>query len=986
MYRFLLPFLIFSILFIVTDLNAQVLINEIQASNSETVFDEDGDAGDWIELYNAGNETVLLEGYGLSDDYEQPFQWIIPDISITPGDYLLIWATGKDRTDESSPLHTNFSINREGEEVLLTHPDGQLLDEIPPTSIPRDLSYGRYPDGSDQFYFFDEPTPGSPNTDPGFSENLTVPQFSHPGGQYTSLFSLTLSSVEGADIYYTRNGEMPTQENSIRYTQPIAINGSYIIRARAFKDGALSSEVKTHIYNLISPNIANFSSNLPLVIINDYDSRLSAGDRTPGAITFIEADEGDRTRLDSENFLQSRMVINKRGSSSLMFPKNMYGFHLHDEEDGNRNEPLLGLPREHNWILYAPYTDFTLMRNVVAYQLSEDMGWYAPRTRFVELYRHTGNGPVTNQHYHGIYVLVERIKWDNNRVNIKQIEPHENEEPEISGGYIIKKDRLNTGESGFRTRRGTQLAHTRPNESDITREQQSWIRNYMSDFEDALYGSDFDDPQNGYEKYINVDSFIDHFLHTELLKEIDGYRLSTFMYKDRNEKLIMGPVWDYNLSLGIGNYLEGWLPQGWYYIQASNDCFVGCGVRDWYLRLMQDENYMKRMQERWWELRQGVFSRDHLFGMIDNNVELLRESQARDFQKWPRLGQYVWPNWYVGNTWMEEVAWMRNWLDQRISWMDNQMGLPPDTVLHTFWYFDDSIPNNRPLETLGATYTTGSSGAYIEFRSALSGYPYNSDHERWREASMERRNQPTELNYRTVGNEGKAYRPDEMRALQIKQPFRGDGGENMLIFHLPTDDAKEISFSFAAMDEGAASQLIVDYSVDPNEPNWITSGLSESTLNLTDQYQLYTIDFTELEEVNNNPDFKIRIRFDGDEMTASNGDRVTFNNISLDHANPDRSDLPDSIIGEPGSFQLSHNYPNPFTDTTYIEYRIPHGLHVKLEVFDSLGRRVTTLIDQMVAAGTHRVQFDGTGLSSGLYIYRLTTSFDSVVGKMMLVK
>jgi len=840
--------------------------------------------------------------------------------------------------------------------------------------------------GDGPFFYSENPAQRAPNTDTGLSEILMPPVFSHQGGQFREAFDLSLTSVEGADIYYTRDGTVPDPDNGFLYTAPINFSGSYTIRARAFKEGAEASETKTHIYNQLSDDVISFSSNLPLVIINDYNSQLSPGERTSGSITFIENEDDDRIRLTSGNFIQSRMEINKRGSSSLGFPKNMFGFHLKDEEDGNRKEPLLGLPEEHNWILYAPYTDYTLMRNVIAYQLSEDQGWYAPRTKFVELYRHTGNGPITRQHYHGVYVLVERIKWDNNRVDITKIEPHENSEPEISGGYIIKKDRLNPGESGITTRMGTLLAHVRPNEEEISSEQQSWIQNYMSDFEDTLYGPDFDDPEIGYEKYINVDSFIDYFLHTELLKEIDGYRLSTFMYKDRDEKLIMGPVWDYNLSLGISENLEGYLPQGWYYIQASNDCFIGCGVRDWYLRLMEDDRYMERMQKRWWELRQTIFSRDHLFGMIENNTELLQESQRRDFDRWPRLGTYTWPNWFIGNSWMEEVDWMSNWLDLRITWMDSQMGNRPETIVQSFWYFDQHLPNNTPLETVDATYSKGADRSHIEFQSAIEGYPFQENHPLWRQSSMERRNRPTEVNYRTVGNAGKVFNDDEMRALQVKQPFRGNGGENALIFHLPTSETDDIVFSFAAMDEGAADRLLIDYSIDTVGVQWTTSGLNENSLDLTEQYQLYTIDFSDIQEVNDNPHFKIRIRFDGDNMTQSNGDRVTFNNFSLDVTNPDFTDGENGLIGEPGSFQLSYNYPNPFSDKTSFEYRLPNGIHVRLDVFDSLGRRIATLINGPKEAGTHRVQFDGTGLSSGLYIYRLTTPIDSASGKMMLVK
>lgn len=983
MSRFIISILLFLVWVFPSE--AQIVINELQASNGSTLFDEDGDAEDWIELFNTGSDTVNLSGYGLSDDYDNPFRWIIPDVTIQPGEFLLVWASGKDRTLPSAPMHTNFSISSSGEEVLLTAPNGERMDEIAPVPIPRDISYGRYPDGSENFYFFSEPTPGSQNSSERYRKLLEPPVFSHQGGQYTSSFQLTLSADEDASIYYTTDGTMPTDSNGFLYNGPITISGSRMVRARTFAEDALESKVKTHIYNEISPQLAGFNSNLPLVIINHYKNPVNPGPRVPGAITFIDKQEDGRSVISNENMLQSRMVINKRGSSSLMFPKNMFGFHLRDEDDTNRNESLLGLPAEHNWILYAPYTDFTFMRNVVAYQLFEDQGWYSPRTRFVELFMHSGNGPVTQTHYHGIYVLVERIKWDQNRVNITKITPGDNSEPEITGGYIIKKYRLNPGESGFRTRSGTRLAHVRPAESDITREQQDWIRNYVSDFEDVLYGSNFSDPVTGYEAFIDVDSFIDHFLHTELLKEIDGYRLSTFMHKDRNGKLVMGPVWDYNLSIGIANYLGGWQPQGWYYLEASNDCFVGCGIRDWYLRLMEDQNYLQRMYNRWWELRRSVFSNQHLLSLIDDNKELLMESQVRDFQRWPRLGTYVWPNWYIGNSFDDEVSWMRNWLIQRIAWMDRQMGEPTTEtgpVLKYFWYFSDDLPNNTPLQLIESTYHMRNP-ATIEFQSALEGYPFNEDHPEWRQASMERRNRPTSINYRHKANKGKEYTEDEMRALQIRQPFRNGNRENTLIFHLPTTGYEDVTFSFAAMDEGAASRLIIDYSVSNETPQWISTGLANSNPELTDAYSLFEFIFTDIEQANNNPDFKIRIWFDGEQMTARDGNRVTFNNISFESAG---AILPTRPGETPVRIRLDQNYPNPFNTGTVIRFSLPTSNVIRLDIYDILGRRVATLAEGLRESGTHEVQFDASNLSSGIYLYRLSTPFEVITKKMALVK
>ncbi len=264
-------------------LSQDVLINEIMASNSETIADEDGDYEDWIELYNAGNETVNLFGYGLSDDYDRPYRWLLPNISIAPGEFLLVWASGKDRTNPSQPLHTNFSISSSGEEILLTSTDGTRVDEIPPTAIPTDISYGRVPDGGDQFIFFENPTPGESNDDSGFETILSQPEFSVSGGFYSSDITLDLSSDDSeAIIYYTLDGSEPTTSSN-RFQGSISVssragdpndisliptnnigpgnpyseewvppNGEIFkittVRARAFREGAKASEIATHSY------------------------------------------------------------------------------------------------------------------------------------------------------------------------------------------------------------------------------------------------------------------------------------------------------------------------------------------------------------------------------------------------------------------------------------------------------------------------------------------------------------------------------------------------------------------------------------------------------------------------------------------------------------------------------------------------------------------------------------------------------------------
>lgn len=984
-------FIPLSILFL-TIVNAEVkaqAINEFQSSNSQTIADEDGEYNDWIEIYNPLDEAVNLQGWGLSDNENNPFKWVFPDVTLSPGGYLLVWASGKNRDVPGQQLHTNFSISSAGEELLLTRPNGELVDFIPPTPVPTDISFGRVPDGTGDWYYFSQPTPGASNSTTPYEGIVPSPEFSRAGGPYTSPFMLSLESPDPeAAIRYTLTNNAPTENSGNLYSGPFQINQTNIVRARAFRDGYLPSEPVTMIYTRLGSDIQDFSTNLPVIILHEHGTPITPDDRTPASAVFFDNNQGDRTWLTGGLDFQSRVMANIRGSSSQSFPKKMYSFHLMDESDGNRDEGIFGMPPEHNWILNGPYSDKSLMRNVVAYHLAGQFGRYAPRTRFVELFFHNGNGPLTSAHYHGVYVLVERIKWGDDRVDITKIGPGDNQEPEVSGGYIIKKDRLNPGEQGMFTTRGTHLAFVRPNEQEITTAQKNWIRNYMSSFENALYSTQFTDPQEGYRPYIDVESFIDHFLITELLKEIDGYRLSTFMHKDRNGRLVMAPVWDFNLSLGNGNYLEGWKWDGWYYtLIGGGNCFWGCGVRDWYVRLLQDQNYRQQMYNRWWQLRDGIFSEEYLTDLIYDYFDELSEAQVRNFTRWPILGQYVWPNWFIAQTYEEEIDWMHNWLMNRLGWMDAQMGAPdlePDFQLGYFWYFDNDLPNNTPLETVQATWPEGAD-ALIEYQSALSGYPYNSGHPLWRKASMERRNRPTPLNYQPEANNGNDYDESQMRGLQVRQPFTGDAGENTMIFHLPTDGYAGIRMSFAVMDESAANELIVDYSVSVGGPDWTAAGLLDSQLSIQGSYLLHRIDFSDIVEVDDNPEFKVRFRFSGPDMSADNGDRVTFNNISLEYQyivtshNDDDAQLPTAM-------RLNQNYPNPFNPETSIKFDLPESGFTELSVYDVIGRRVAVLISDLLEAGTHQVRFDAGHLPSGVYMYTLRQGNHAQTRKMLLLK
>jgi hypothetical protein len=294
--------------------SAQVVINEIQASNQTTLPDEDGDFEDWIELYNAGGEPVDLSWYGLSDDYDRPFRWIIPQgVVLEPGAFLLIWASGKDRVDPEGELHTGFSIDQDGEEILLTHYNGERVDEVPPVRIPSDYSYGRYPDGAGDWFFFDAPTPGTPNLDPGYSDQVGDPLLSHSGGFYDAPFTLTVDAEPGTVLHYTLDGSEPgpgdpvwTGSMTVNVRQPTDHLISYIptnppeaaernfhwikpeeppflatvLRIRGFREDAMPSRILTHTYFVSGAGTA--STRYPLPAVSLVTDSLSLFDHETG--------------------------------------------------------------------------------------------------------------------------------------------------------------------------------------------------------------------------------------------------------------------------------------------------------------------------------------------------------------------------------------------------------------------------------------------------------------------------------------------------------------------------------------------------------------------------------------------------------------------------------------------------------------------------------------------------------------------------------
>lgn len=647
---------------------AQVEISEFVARNVASLTDNDRAYSDWIELHNTTDQAVNLEGWYLTDTATNLTRWRFPSLIIASNDYVLVFTSGKNRTANPNYLHTDFKLSATGGYLALVKPDGQTLaTEFAPAYPPQtaDVSCGPDPTHPGPPYlFFERPTPRSVNAS-GWPTIASPVALSRPGGPFLESFTLELSAGGSPDgIWYTLDGTLPST-NSIAYTGPLTIDRSLPLRARVIRDDSAPGPVTGAFFTLVSSAQSAFSSNLPLLLVDTFGRSISEGSRAQCYFTVMDPgqDRASWTRVPS---LQSRATIEIRGSSSTQFPKKSYGLELVSEDSADRKVPLLGLPEESDWVLYAPYTDKTLIRDVLAYELSNQIGRYAPRTRLVELYVNR-SGPLDNIDYQGVYVLVEKVKGGPNRVDIPEVESSDVSEPDITGGYILKKDRLDNNDSSFTTSRGHSLGLEWPHARESTTNQTLWIRGFINRFESVLYGSRYRDPVNGYAAFIDPDTFIDHHWLVEVAKNIDGYRLSTFMHKDRDARLRMGPIWDYNLSFGNANYNDGQDTSGWYASQVDGTDYL------WYARLFQDADYTQRHFDRWPSLRTNVLTTEHVLSLVDGYTNLLAEAQERNFKKWRILGQYVWPNAFIGSTYGEEIGFLKDWITGRLAWIDSSM-------------------------------------------------------------------------------------------------------------------------------------------------------------------------------------------------------------------------------------------------------------------------------------------------------------------------
>ena len=446
------------------------------------------------------------------------------------------------------------------------------------------------------------------------------------------------------------------------------------------------------------PTVVIESTNLPIVWIEVGGDSIMRKERIGGRMKIIHNGDGRLNygdtvahpgqHIDYEGYIALRY----RGNSSYnLSPKKPYSFRTLEQplevSDNKKKVSILGMGKDNNWALLAPYADKSMIRDLLAFEIARPWMEYTPQGRLCELY--------LDGTYYGVYVLSEVVSKGKHRLNLD--DPGE-EGDALTGGYLMEVD-INddvtyiskyhpVSNNGYSYKDCyIQFQYKEPDYDELTPAQISYIQQSIDEMEGAFAASTFRDPEIGYRKYIDVTSFIDYQLVNELGHNVDAYRLSGKFYKrrDSQDPRFKMVVWDMNLAFGNARHYSGYSTSSWIY--NNNPLLYQSGdymIPFWWYKLRIDPAYIIERNARWVEYREGNVRSDRLMATVDSlaNVLTCCGAEARNSQAWPRWGVWVWPNQYVSTDFADEINYIKTWLTERVAWMDAKMGYtapdPPD--------------------------------------------------------------------------------------------------------------------------------------------------------------------------------------------------------------------------------------------------------------------------------------------------------------------
>jgi hypothetical protein len=432
-------------------------------------------------------------------------------------------------------------------------------------------------------------------------------------------------------------------------------------------------------------------TNLPTMYINTENAQpvMSKDNYLNATITV-------KSSVATEEVTNLVTEIKGRGNSTWGMAKKPYRLKL------DKKANLFGLPaKAKNWVLLANYVDKTLIRNAVAFKISEITGLeFTPSVKFIDLYM--------NNEFLGNYMFTDQVEVNEKRVNVEEQDTIDIREPEVTGGYLLEIDGFAASEpKWFTSSRGLKITIKYPKDDEIVAEQEAYIRNYIHTFENKLFADNFKNPETGYRSMVDTISLVNWYIACELTGNSDSF-WSTYIYKRRSDnKLYFGPLWDFDIAFNnddrLGNAVRKLMRE-----HAFNP-------RTWIQRFWEDEWFQKAVERRWKALVEDNLL-DRLTTYIDETAALLEASQAKNFQRWNILNTKVYKEIYLFTTYQRGIDYLKLYLSERIDFL-NESFISPEPpqptepfVAEDFYY---SILNKRTNNAIDVTGESIASSALL---------------------------------------------------------------------------------------------------------------------------------------------------------------------------------------------------------------------------------------------------------------------------------
>jgi hypothetical protein len=391
---------------------------------------------------------------------------------------------------------------------------------------------------------------------------------------------------------------------------------------------------------------------------------------------YLYGTQGTSPTFGSAPEVISPLTASVRGASSAGFPKRGYNVKFADAAGKKHAQSLLDLPAHEKWALVAPWSfDMGYINNSVIYALSNELGRWAPRTRFAELFFNANGGDIDQTDYAGIYVITDRIEVGAERVAVNSLSGSDVAGSAVTGGYILKIDYQEEEDLGWMTRKMPEFGDSSvilvaPKSDDVAPAQLDYIQNYVQQMEDALFADQAKGfSQRTYLDYIDRNSWVDHHILNVFACNPDAFSRSAYFTKPRNGKMAAGPVWDFDRAMGAYWDERSYRWDVWFGLGGPDYWRIG-----WWGVIAQDPEFMQDWIDRWQSLRRDELSNGALTTLISQQAaQIGSEAAKRDSTRWPDsenpFGSYT-----------GQIDYLRGWMTLRAGWIDEQFLRAPDVA------------------------------------------------------------------------------------------------------------------------------------------------------------------------------------------------------------------------------------------------------------------------------------------------------------------